>query len=563
MERDLSVIITARNEEFLPVTVEDVFLKRRGNTEVIVISDGGWPPTPVKDHPDLVMIRHKDSIGQRAAINEGVKLSNAKFIMKLDAHCILDEGFDVKLMANCEPNWTVIPRQYNLHAFNWRCNKCGNEWYQGPQPTHCQTPGEGHKDNPDCDGKDFERVIIWKPRLHRRSDHYRFDTDLKFQYWGSLEKAEGHDGPISETMSFLGACFFMHRKWYWDIGGSDEEFGSWGQQGTEISCKTWLAGGRLVTNKNTWFSHLFRTQGGDFGFPYQLSGKQVEHAREYSKELFLKNRWSKQIRPLSWIIEHFAPIPDWHEESGKEMLDKVMKAGELFYAAREENKPEKGIIYYTDNQLNLKIAHKVQKKLKSIGIPIVSASLKPMEFGTNVHLNLKRGQLTMFKQILAALEASTAEYVYFCEHDVLYHPSHFDFTPATKDKFYYNTNVWKVDKTGRALHYDCKQVSGICVDRELAIKHYRRRVEMVEKDGFSMKMGYEPGTHNRPERVDDLTSEEWKSQYPNIDIRHNNNLSPTRWKKEEFRNESSTRGWIEGSLGDIPGWDELPLDNLV
>ena len=50
----------------------------------------------------------------------------------------------------------------------------------------------------------------------------------------------------------------------------------------------------------------------------------------------------------------------------------------------------------------------------------------------------------MFKQILAGLEALDTDIVFFCEHDVLYYPSHFDFRPLKKDVIYYNTNVWKV-----------------------------------------------------------------------------------------------------------------------
>lgn len=315
---------------------------------------------------------------------------------------------------------------------------------------------------------------------------------------------------------------------------------------------------------------MFRTQGGDFGFPFPLSGNQVDKARKYSRELFLNNTWEGQIKPLSWLIEKFAPLPDWHKPENKDILDKVMKAGEEFYKKKgivnREPQPTKGIIYYTDNQLNLQIAHRVQKNLKEIGLPIVSSSLKPMpHFGKNIHVKLKRGYLTMFKQILAALEASTADIIFFCEHDVWYHPSHFEFTPPSKDKFYYNENVWKL-KWGdtKALHYDCKQVSGIAVYRELALEHYRKRVKLVEKayktmntedfNRYIRKMGFEPGTHNRAERVDDLTSESWKSKYPNIDIRHDSNLSHTRWKKEQFRNKKSTRGWKEGSIFDIRGW---------
>ena len=74
----------------------------------------------------------------------------------------------------------------------------------------------------------------------------------------------------------------------------------------------------------------------------------------------------------------------------------------------------KGMIFYTDNQLNLKIAHAVQNQLKKISkdksIPIVSCSLKPMpHFGKNIYFKGERGCLTMFKQILTALRASKTE----------------------------------------------------------------------------------------------------------------------------------------------------------
>lgn len=217
---------------------------------------------------------------------------------------------------------------------------------------------------------------------------------------------------------------------------------------------------------------------------------------------------------------------------------------------------KKGIIFYTDNKVNLRLAKEVQKRLKNVGLPIVSTSLKPMNFGKNIHVKRERGVLTMFIQILTALENSDADIIYFCEHDVLYNPSHFEFTPTKKDTFYYNTNVWKLDqKSGKALHYKTKQVSGICVFRETALEHYRKRVKLVEENGYSMRMGYEPGTHHRKERVDNLVSEEWISPFPNVDVRHYTNLSPTRWKKEQFRNQKFTEGWTEGDASTIPGWD--------
>jgi glycosyltransferase involved in cell wall biosynthesis len=299
--KDVSVCIAARNEEFLARTVEGVLKNKRADTEVIVVCDGNWPKPPIVDDPDVILIYHSKSIGQRQAVNEAVKLSTAKYVMKLDAHCILDEGFDVKLIADCEYTWTVVPRMYNLHGFDWVCKADGERLYQRPSDKAIC---------PKC-GKKMEREIIWKPRWHKRSDFMRFDSDLHFQYWGGLGDRPESKGDLAETMSFVGACFFMYRKRYWELDGSEESWGSWGQQGTEWACKTWLSGGKVMVNKKTWFAHLFRTQGGDFGFPYPQSGKQVEHARKMSKEFFLEGKWSKAIHPLSWLIQKFAPVPGW------------------------------------------------------------------------------------------------------------------------------------------------------------------------------------------------------------------------------------------------------------
>lgn len=540
MKYDLSVIIASRNEEFLSRTIDDVLKKRRGKTEVIAILDGAWADPPVADHPDVTLVYHSESIGQRAAVNEGARLSNAKYIMKLDAHCVLDEGFDVKLMERCEYDWTVIPAMYNLHAFDWQCKKCGNRWYQGPKPTHCQDPGEKRTLNKKCDNTtEFRRVMVWKPRLHRRSEFMRFDSDLHFQYWGAYKNRPGAKGDIADTMSFIGACWFMHRQRYLDLGGLDEKHGSWGQVGTEIACKSWLSGGRLVVNKKTWFAHLFRTQGGTFGFPYPQSGKQVARAREYSRHLFQGNNWPMAKHKFQWILDKFWPIPGW--------------------PARDADK--KGIVYYTDNQLNLKIAHKCKKQILSIGLPITSVSLKPMPgMGNNIHLPLERGYITYFKQILTGIENSTSEIIFFTEHDCLYHPSHFDFTPPKKDVFYYNWNWWRVRATdGHAIHYETHTLPFICAYRELLLKHYReinRRIEAGENStGAIMRMGFEPGTHNRKERVNDYKAESWRSEFPNVDIRHGTNLTRSKWKQSDFRNQRNCRGWQE--TDDIPYWGKI------
>jgi hypothetical protein len=308
--RDLSIAIPARHEIFLPDTIESILTTIEGDTEIIVVLDGYWPNPPIYDHPRVHLIHHSVSVGQRAATNEAVRLSTSKYVMKLDAHCMLDKGFDVKLMApyenhEIEMNTTSIPRLYNLHAFNWKCKGCGYERYQSPSTNLC----------PGCSkAVGVDRVMVWKPRLNRMVDFCRFGPDLIFNYWRDYKHRPEAQSDLCDVMGNLGACFLMTREQFLKIDGLDERHGSWGQCGTEVSCKSWLSGGRQIVNKRTWYSHLFRTQGGDFGFPYPLTNEAREHARLHSRWLWLEGNWEKAVRPFSWIIDHFAPVPGFSVE---------------------------------------------------------------------------------------------------------------------------------------------------------------------------------------------------------------------------------------------------------
>jgi hypothetical protein len=532
---DLSILIPARNEMFISNTVKDILKNKRGNTEVIVGLDGLWAEPGIEDHPDVRIVYVSESIGQRAMTNKLCKLSTAKYVAKCDAHCAFDEGFDEKLLKAIEghDDWTVTPALKNLWAFDWKCPKCGSRWFQGPTPTQCMVHTDPAKNssplkpNPVCDNTEgFTRRMVWQPNPKRpTSRSFRFDKTMHFQYWREFNKRPEGQGEVTPSLSLQGSFFMMTRKKYIELDICDEKHGSWGQQGTEVACKTWLSGGQVMCVQGTWYAHMFRTQGLDFGFPYPNSGMAQEVARQYSRHLWLDNTWDKAIYPLEWLLAKFAPVPDWHTEATK------------------------GIIYYTDSRLDSGIAEPVRKQLKTAGLPIVSASLKPLDFGKNIHLDLERGTLTYFKQIVAALEASTADIVFFCEHDVLYHQSHFDFTPIDKDMFYYNQNFWRVRNDGFAVHWNANQVSGLCCYREHALAYYKARLAVVEAGEFDRS--YEPGGRDKTKY------KVWKSAFPNIDIRHDGTLTKSKWSLADFRDKSTAQGWQESTIEKIPGWDNL------
>ena len=301
--KDLAIIIPSRNEEFLKNTVEDLLKNKRGKTEIIVGLDGQWSNPSLIQHPDVCVIYVPESVGQRAMSNMCARLTKAKYIMKLDAHCSVDEGFDVKMLEAFKKtgdNVVMAPLMRNLHVFNWLC-KCGFTHYQD-KGSLC----------PECKSE-MTKEMVWEPRKGTRNYAYCFDTDPHFQYHSAHRntdkfKKEAKTG-LTESMSLQGSCFVMTKENYLGLNIDDEAMGSWGSQGLTVACKFWLSGGRVLTNHKTWYAHCFRTkQANGFGFPYPQSGKQIDGAKKMAKDLFFGNKWDKAIHPLSWLIERFMPI---------------------------------------------------------------------------------------------------------------------------------------------------------------------------------------------------------------------------------------------------------------
>ncbi len=526
---DLTIIIPARNEEFLGRTIDDLLQNIEADTEIIAILDGYLPTPPLKQNdPRITLIYHPESVGQRRASNDAVKLAKGNYIMKIDAHCAFDKGFDRKMLdafKEVGDDVTMVPMMKNLHAFDWVCPK-GHRRYQGPSGV-CN----------DC-GEPTTKDVVWIAKNNPTSTTYRFDKTLHFQYWGEYGKRQKED--IVESMSLQGSCFMCTKKKYLELDLCSEEFNSWGQQGVEVACKTWLSGGRVLCNKRTWYAHMFRTQGGDFGFPYENPQSKVNENREKSRQLFQHDGWPKAKHKFQWLIDKFNP-PEWVTT--------------------------KGIIYYTDNELDERIAKPCRGAIIQAGkdrnISIVTAALKHrLDFGVKNILfpSLKRSYISMFKQIMGALENSNSDIIFFTEADVLYHPSHFDFTPLDKNTFYYNQNVWFLRTTdGHGLHYDVNQLSGLCGWRDALLTHFKERFERVSREGFTRNMGFEPFTHHRVKWNSEYKLGTWMSAFPNVDIKHGTNATGARWKKEEYRNQQLLINWQESENWSIPGWKSEQL----
>jgi hypothetical protein len=329
MGYDLSVIIPARNEEFLSVTIDDILKNKQANTEIIAVLDGVWAKPAIPQHPNVNIIYVPEAVGMRAATNIGAKLARGKYIMKMDAHCSWDEGCDAKMIQAFEElgddNITMVPIMRNLWMFDWKCYSCGKKTYQGPTPTK---PCTGVKrDGTVCGAINYRKKMMVVGKHNPQSWSFCFDAEPHFQYFEDYKHRPGiRDAAkrtgFSETMSIQGSCFMATREKYWELNLCDENLGNWGNQGIQVACATWLSGGRVLVNHRTWYAHMFRTQGGDFSFPYPQSGRGVSKTKNLVKDLFWNGKHPKQIYPVSWLVEKFWPIKGWTQEA----LDKLKSA---------------------------------------------------------------------------------------------------------------------------------------------------------------------------------------------------------------------------------------------
>lgn len=315
--KDLSILIPSGNEMFLYYTIYDALKNIEADTEIIATLDGAWADPPVPQDPRVNIIYVNKAVGQRAATNLACKLSNAKYVMKVDAHCSFDKGFDRKMLEEFEAtgdNVTMVPIMRNLWAFDWNCRDCNWKKYQGPTPANCGR----------CGGTNLRRKMMWVGKHNPQSTSYCFDSSPHFQYFEhykhrDIYKQDRAEKGLTETMSLQGSCFMLSREKYWELNICDESLGNWGNQGIETACKTWLSGGTVLCNHKTWYAHMFRTQGGDFGFPWDAHGRDMERTKQNVKKLIWDGKWDKQVRPLSWLIERFMPIPGWSQAD----LDKL------------------------------------------------------------------------------------------------------------------------------------------------------------------------------------------------------------------------------------------------
>jgi glycosyltransferase involved in cell wall biosynthesis len=280
----ISILIPSRNEIFLTKTIKDVLAKAEGEIEVVVNLDENIPDEIIDDKR-VSYIHPRRPMGMRWGINACVARSSGDYLMKIDGHCMFEQGFDKVLLADMQDNWIVIPRRHSLDAENWAILQNGKS------------------------GRDYHYLCFPKPG----KEH---DWGIHGIEWPerSRERANNHAYDIDDTPSFQGSCWFMKRSWFTGFlkGMHEHGYGTFSQEPQEIGMKTWLGGGEVKVNKKTWYAHLHK--GKQYGRMYHADKNEIVEGHNYSAWYWATNQYKERIHDLRWFVEKFWPMPTWEED---------------------------------------------------------------------------------------------------------------------------------------------------------------------------------------------------------------------------------------------------------
>jgi len=202
--------------------------------------------------------------------------------MKLDAHCMMDEGFDEALKAACDDDWVVVPRRKRLDAENWCLQDVGKPDIDSMYLSFPNDPND--RGGAGLHGR------IWTRRILDRKDVL-----------------------LDEDMSAQGSCWFMRQKCFDALELLDHEsYGTFGSEFQEIGLKAWLSGGKVMRNKKTWYAPLHN--GSKYGRGYKLDSTDWSQATKHTNRWIKNDAWPKQTLPFDWLVDHFWPVPTWPED---------------------------------------------------------------------------------------------------------------------------------------------------------------------------------------------------------------------------------------------------------
>jgi len=286
----VSIIIPARGESYLNLirTIESIHENATGEFEIIIGIDG--PPSIDPEmlevgYPYLKVIRFPDVVGIKTNINAMAAMATGKYIYKSDAHCSFGKGFDEILQKDMQEDWVVMPRFKILNGETWGLQERNGEveFYDYFYLCCPFTDPKGFR---------FKAGGHWPER--------------------TAERLISHP-TVDETPQIHGSGWFMTRDRFFELGGfpNIDPYGH-AQEPIWLAMKNWMAGGKVMVNKKTWYAHLHQ-QGNKRG--YYMDHAQEVKSYGIAAEYFTKDKWDdtwpKKKMTFAQFVNKFMPMPTW------------------------------------------------------------------------------------------------------------------------------------------------------------------------------------------------------------------------------------------------------------
>lgn len=220
-ELPLSIIIPVLNDnDEVNLTIKSIRETTPNSVEILVIDDGSDIPV-VLDDKDVKLFRFNDRLGAGQARHFGAVNAQSKHLLFIDSHMRFETGWYENAMCR------VIGEENTL----W----CGACLGLDSSMMNVKTPIGVYT------GADLV--------LYKQSNNTIFD---------GVWKSDVVDSDDYEISCVMGACYFIHRDWYFHIRGLEQTM-MWGSEEPILSIKTWLAGGKVRLMKSVRIGHKFRS----------------------------------------------------------------------------------------------------------------------------------------------------------------------------------------------------------------------------------------------------------------------------------------------------------------
>ncbi|KAH8280926.1 hypothetical protein KR054_005120, partial [Drosophila jambulina] len=277
-QAQVSVVITFHNEarSMLLRTIASLLSRTPAEYlhEIILVDDASQDKTLYDDlrpwlgalaRSKLILLTNEQRRGLIRSRNMGASLASGRYILFLDSHCEVNEGWLEPLLEQLalRPNLAVSPVLDPIDPVTLRYEK-GNEMLKG--------------------GFDWSLHFHWLKR--------------------ELASQELPERPF-RSPAFSGGVLIMSREWFLKLGGFNSNLKIWGGESIELAIKLWLCGGQIEIVPCSRIGHIFRRHHA-FDFPQQ-SHEQQQQQQEQEQELspaqatYLHN---SKIIAESWLDDY-------------------------------------------------------------------------------------------------------------------------------------------------------------------------------------------------------------------------------------------------------------------